>query len=76
MTGLLRRYADIIYTTIAPERRVERHYDAALFDAQAGLPVDLAELDGFARAEAQISNLEGRGRGGRRVDAWWSSRAP
>lgn len=58
MTGLMRRYADIIYTTIDPVQRVQKHYQAALFDANGGLPTDLAELDGFAHAEAQMAYAE------------------
>jgi hypothetical protein len=58
MTALMRRYADIIYTTIDPARRVQKHYEAALFDANGGLAVDPAELDGFAHAESQAAWLD------------------
>ena len=58
MTGLMRRYADILYTNTAPERRTDRYYDAALFDAGAGLAVAPEDLDDFARAERQIATLE------------------
>ena len=58
MTDLMRRYADLIFSNTAPERRVERYYDAALFDAAGGLEVSLADLNDFARAESQIAHLE------------------
>ena len=58
MTDLMRRYADIIYTTINPARRVEKYYEAALFDAAGGLAVDLETLADFERAEGQMRHIE------------------
>jgi hypothetical protein len=58
MADLMRRYADIIYTTVNPARRVEKYYIAALFEAAGGLAVELEHLDGFARAEGQMQHIE------------------
>ncbi|RJO68684.1 MAG: hypothetical protein C4523_07295 [Myxococcales bacterium] len=58
MTELMRIFADLIYSQTAPERQVSRRYEAALFDAMAGRAPIAADLNGFARAEAQMASLE------------------
>ena len=58
VTDLMRTFADIIYARTNPGRQVERRYEAALFDAWAGLKNSGEDLNDFARAEAEIARQE------------------
>ena len=58
LTGLMRRFAELLYAQTDPARLAERLYEAALFDAQGGQEVSASELGSFARAESQIANIE------------------
>ena len=59
LTHLMREFADIIWSQTNPQRRRERFYEAALFEAWAGLegaPAD--DLGEFEIAESQMARLE------------------
>jgi len=59
ITTLLRFFGELLWAQTQPDRLAERRYEAALFDAEGGLEVDLAELGDLARAEVQMARLEG-----------------
>ena len=59
ITGLLRFFGELLWARTQPDRLAERRYEAALFDAQGGLDVDVSELGELGRAESQMTRLEG-----------------
>jgi hypothetical protein len=58
MTGQMRRFADVLWTRTAPERRAERRFEAALLDGAGGLPVVGADVDGLRREAARLQHIE------------------
>ncbi len=59
MTTMMRIFGDLSWGNSAPHRQVEQRYEAALFEAQAGINGDLhADLGDFERAEAQMVRIE------------------
>ena len=58
ITQLLRYFGELLWAQTQPGRFAERLYEAALFDAEGGLEVTASDLGDYARAEAQIANLE------------------
>ncbi len=59
-TRLQRTFADLLYSRSEPERAASQRYDAALFEAGAGIEGETtrADLGDFATAEARIAQIE------------------
>ncbi len=58
MSHVMRRFADVIYTKTKPDRRAEQRYEAAIFDALAGVDVLEADLGDFEQEESRIAAIE------------------
>ncbi len=59
MTNLMREFADIIYGVTNPARAAEQRYEAAVFDALAGLEPIADDLDDLALEEVRMARIEG-----------------
>lgn len=58
ITQLSRFFGELLWAQTKPAQYTERLYAAALFDAQAGLEVDPADLGDYGRAEWQMARME------------------
>ncbi len=58
LTDLMRRFADVIYGALKPNKQAEQRYDAAIFDALAGREVIAADLGAFEPEEVQMARAE------------------
>ena len=58
LTQLSRFFGELAWGQTKPAQYTERLYSSALFDAQAGIEVDPADLGDYARAEWQMARLE------------------
>jgi len=57
-TGLMRAFADVLYTRTDPQRLALQYYEAALFDAIGGNPTSREDFGDFSQAEARITAIE------------------
>ncbi len=57
-TELMKVFGELLYARTAPASLTRRIYQASLFQAQAGLTVDIGHFDGFEEADAQMTKLE------------------
>ena len=57
MTNLMRRFAEVVWSSTRPEEQERQRYEAAI-DAYAGREVIVDDLQGFQRAESRIAAIE------------------
>jgi hypothetical protein len=58
LTNLMRRFADVIYGALKPEKQADQRYAAAIFDGLAGRDVVMADVGTFEPEETYMARAE------------------
>ena len=58
LTDLMRLFAEIVWASTRPDEQAKQRYEAAIFDAYAGLDVVTEDLVDFEREEGRMAHIE------------------